>query len=85
MKEYEIVFRINNLDIKKENVFWDFLIGSFSKEELIEKGFDECEYGIYKISDFENKTLIFVKEAGNNNSLVIESARKKANFTVKLL
>ena len=86
LEEYEIIFKIDNLKIKRETIFWDFIISNLTKEELIEKGFDESENGgIYKISDFENKTLIFVKEVGNNNSLIVKRARKRANFAVKLL
>ena len=83
LEEYEIIFKINNLKIEKEVTLWDCLIKNFSKEELIIEGFDKN--GLYEISDFENKTLIFVKEVGNNNSLIIERARKKANFAIKIL
>jgi hypothetical protein len=86
LDEYEVIFKVHNLELKKRIKIWDCFIVNYSKNTLKRKGFRDTNiYFLKIINDFEKKSLILVPESGNNYSLATERARKKANEVIKLL
>ncbi len=86
LEEYEVIFKVNNLKIKKRTKVWDSVIINYTKRTLINKGFKHSEKFLSKrIDDFEKQTLLLITETGNNSSLVINRARQKGNEIAKLL
>jgi hypothetical protein len=86
LEEYEVIFKVHNLRIKKKTRIWDCIIYNYSKSTLIRKGFTHTIKDFSKeIKNFEKQTLISLTVEGNNSSLVTERAREKGNKMIKLL
>jgi len=86
LEEYEVIFKVNNLKIKKRTRVWDSVIINYTKRTLMQKGFKHSEKLLSKqIDDFEKQTLLLITETGTNSSLVVDRARQKGNEIVKLL
>lgn len=86
LEEYEVIFKIHNLKIKKKTKIWDCIIYNYSKSTLVRKGFTHTIKNFSKeIKNFEKQTLISLTVEGNNSSLVTERAREKGNKMIKLL
>ena len=86
LKEYEVLFKIHNMDAELEEVsFWDCKITRYDKAALINWGFQEEKFYLLKVNNFENQNLILVTEKGNNTSEVIKRAKIKANKRIRTL
>lgn len=86
VEQYEILFRIQNLDAKLEEItFWDCKIAKYDKQALVEWGFRKEDYSFLIMKYFENQNVIVVKEEGNKVTEIVKRARIKANRRLRAL
>jgi hypothetical protein len=78
LEEYEVIFKVHHLKIKKKTKIWDCIIYNYSTTTLVRKGFTHTIKDFSKeIKNFEKQTLISLTVEGNNSSLVTERARER--------
>lgn len=86
VKQYEVMFRIENLDMADEQIeIWGSQLKKYSAEELHEWGLKTTMLTRKALEEFKNQTLITVNESGTNPNLVHERARKSARFKLRVL
>lgn len=87
LEEFEVMFKVYSFEVTERTInFWDCSITRFDRSELNAWGLDPSKDALKRaISEFENQTLMIVKESGNEQKLVVERARKKATIRLKAL
>ncbi len=85
-EEYRVMFRVVNLKAKvAETRFWDCVVASYDREQLIAWGFDpEKNYPI-GVETFEGQTVIVVGAKGTNVAEVVKRARVIATRRLRVL
>jgi hypothetical protein len=85
-EDYRVMFKVRNMKAKvKETQFWDCVVASYDREQLIAWGFDPEESSPVSVEDFEGRTVIVVSEKGTNSTEVVKRARVKATRRLRVL
>lgn len=85
-EEYKVMFKVINLKAKvAETKFWDCLVATYSREQLIEWGLDAQEKHPVGVDTFEEQTVIVVSGIGTNVQEVIKRARVDATRRLRIL
>ncbi len=87
LQEYEVLIAILHFDIQKPPLHvWDFTITKFTREELLKivAKFPE-EFKEHIVQDFTEQPVMIFREHGNNKKLIVDRAREKARFNLKVL
>ena len=87
VEEYEVMFKVVNFEIKGGQIqFWDATFLQMNRTELIDWGLSRSNgLSPAAVNEFENKTLIIIKQKGNNQELVLNRARKQASLILNAL
>jgi len=87
LKDYEVIFGVSNLSIKKYPLqIWDVALNKLTKEDLERM---ELKIGgklkelLFK--KFIKNVVVIIAMQGNNSGFVVERAREKAEFALKVL
>ena len=87
LKDYEVIFGVLNLRVKKYPMqVWDAIIDKLSAEDLVSMQLNwggEVKSRILK--EFVEYSVITVAMRGNNSGFIVERAREKAGFVLKAL
>jgi predicted SnoaL-like aldol condensation-catalyzing enzyme len=85
-ESYQILFRVHNLKAKVEETrFWDCVVASYDRDQLVTWGFDPERSFPVGVSDFEDQTVIVVDEKGTSVAEVVKRARLKATRRLRVL
>jgi hypothetical protein len=68
-----------------ETEFWDCVVATYNREQLIEWGFDPNTKHPVGVDVFENRTVIVVRAKGTNVNEVVKRARTDGNRRLKIL
>lgn len=86
LSEYEIVFKIHNMNVDIEEVkFWDFKIVKMSDERLLDWGLDGNALHVVDRDDFKDQNAIILYDLGNNLGKVEERCRERAIKRLRIL
>jgi hypothetical protein len=86
VEEYRVIFRVINLKVELgETEFWDCVVATYNREQLIEWGFDPHKKLPVGIDVFENRTVIVVRAKGTNVNEVVKRARTDGTRRLKIL
>lgn len=87
LQEYQVFIAILHFDIQEPSLHvWDFTITKFTHEGLLEiiAKFPE-NFQDHFVQDFTKHPVMILREQGNNKTLIVERAREKARFNLKVL
>jgi Apea-like HEPN len=85
-EDYRVMFRVINLKTKvAETQFWDCVIASYDREQLMAWGFDPKKKYLIGIEAFEDRAVIVVTAKGTNVAEVIKRARVSATRRLRVL
>jgi hypothetical protein len=68
-----------------ETEFWDCVVATYNREQLIEWGFDPNTKHPVGVDVFENRTVIVVRAKGTNVNEVVKRARMDGTRRLKIL
>ena len=85
-EEYQVMFKVVNLKAKvAETKFWDCLIATYNREQLVQWGLDpERKYPV-GVGTFEEQTVIVISGMGTNVTEVVKRARVDATRKLRIL
>jgi hypothetical protein len=85
-EDYRVMFRVINLETKlAETQFWDCVVASYNREQLIAWGFDPEKNYPVRVESFEGQNLIIVSAKGTNTTDVVKRARVNATRRLRVL
>jgi hypothetical protein len=85
-EEYHVMFKVINLKAKvAETKFWDCLIATYNREQLIEWGLDAKKGHPVGVDTFEEQTVIVMSGIGTNVTEVVKRARVDATRKLRIL
>jgi hypothetical protein len=88
VEDYEVMFKVVNVEIrgKEEVLLWDATFLRMNKTKLMGWGLNRARgLSPAAVDEFDNKTLIIVKQSGNNQELILNRARKRAALVLNAL
>ncbi len=86
LAEFEVLIPLENFRVGNNEIdLGDCTFRHFSQENLLEWGFGQHEMWRSSMKDFADKTVIIIKETGNNTELVVERARSRSDLRLHTL
>lgn len=86
LTEHDVMFVIENFKIGEAEInLGDCTLRHFTHDDLLGWGFAQHKMWQGSIKEYADKTLLIVKEVGNNPDLIAERARKKADLRLHTL
>jgi hypothetical protein len=81
-EQFEALIRIHNFELTVPEInIWDFKITKFTNPELSKMGLPTGKL----MEEFADQPIMIVQASGNNHTLVVIRARKKANFNLEVI
>ena len=85
-EEYHVMFKVINLKAKvAETKFWDCLIATYNREQLVQWGLDAKKGHPVGVDTFEEQTVIVMSGIGTNVTEVVKRARVNATRKLRIL
>ncbi len=85
-EDYRVMFRIINMKAKvAETQFWDCVVASYDRKQLVAWGFDPKSKDPIGVKTFQNQNVIVVNAKGTNVAEVVKRARVGARRRLRVL